>query len=347
LGNVKDAHMLEGAFEYQFHGQPEIIPTGHDGWHDGWLSPGHGNLPVSGLSGPGHPHSAIPSSSQASSQTLVGNPGGFQIDLLWDSSVANAPSGFRQAVIDAATNLADHFTNDEVVNIHVGWGEVGSSRISSSALGESESYGYLTDYATVAGALHAPGAANDPTTSQFFVTSAEAQTFNLISPTSSSVDGYVGFGTLSHTGYSWDYNTSTSPLGAKQFDFQAVVQHEISEVMGRIGMEGQVFNNAPTYTPLDLFNFKSQGTLELSGNGGYFSNDAGLTNLGTFNNATHYGGDIADWASATSPTQSGTLTTSGKFYDAFDAFGWPGYVGELTTSDISELAALGYKLPTV
>ena len=342
--------MLEGAFEYEFHGQPEILPTSHDGWHDGWLSPGHGHFPaVSGVSGPGHPSSTVPSSSLASGQTLVGSPGGFQIDLLWDSSVANAPIGFQQAVIGAATNLANHFTNDEVINIHVGWGEVGGSRISSGALGESESYGYLTDYATIAGALHAPAAANDPTTSQFFVTSAEAKTLNLVSATSSSVDGYVGFGTLSHTGYSWDYNTSSFPLGAKQFDFQAVVQHEISEVMGRIGMEGHIVNNAPTYTPLDLFNLKSPNTLELSGNGGYFSTDGGQHNLGTFNNASHYGGDIADWASATSPTQSGTqgLTTPGKYDDAFDAFGWPGYVGQLTTSDVSELAALGYKLPTV
>ena len=42
------------------------------------------------------------------------------------------------------------------------------------------------------------------------------------------------------------------------------------------------------------------------------------------------------------------LTTTGKHYDAFDAFAWPGYVGQLTTSDINELVALGcYKLPTV
>jgi hypothetical protein len=352
--------MLEAAFEYQFHGQPEIIPTSHDGWHDGlgppqaiptshdgWLSPGQGHLDMSGMSGPGHPSSTHPSTatSLASNQTLVGTPGGFQIDLLWDPSVANAPSGFKTAVVDAATNLANLFTNDEVINMHIGWGEVGGTRISSNSLGESESYGYLSDYATVAGALHAPAAANDPTTSQFFVTSAEAKTLGLVSATSGSVDGYVGFGTLSHTGYSWDYNTSTSPLGAKQFDFQAVVQHELSEVMGRIGMGGQTVNHAPTYTPLDLFNFKSANTLELSANGGYFSNDGGLANLGTFNNASLYGGDVADWASATSPTQSGTqgLTTTGKHYDAFDAFAWPGYVGQLTTSDISELVALGYQ----
>ena len=59
--------MLEGAFEYEFHGQPEILPTVHDGWHDGWLSPGHGHFPaVSGVSGPGHPNSTVPSSSLAS-----------------------------------------------------------------------------------------------------------------------------------------------------------------------------------------------------------------------------------------------------------------------------------------
>jgi hypothetical protein len=276
---------------------------------------------------------------------LVGTPGGFQIDLLWDPSVANAPNGFTTGVVAAATHLANLFTNDEVVNIHVGWGEVGGTRLSSNSLGESESYGYLTDYATVAGALHAPAATNDPTTSQFFVTSAEAKTLGLISTTQTSVDGYIGFGTLSHTGYSWDFNTSKSPIGANQFDFQAVVEHELSEVMGRIGMEGQTVSHAPTYTPLDLFNFKSPSNLELSANGGYFSNDRGATNLGSFNNASLSGGDIADWASATSPTQSGTLTTTSNHYDAFDAFAWPGHVGQLTTSDISELVALGYKPP--
>jgi len=357
--------MFDKAFEYEFHGQPEVIPFSHDGWHDGWLSPGHGHLIDSstvsvlgnisgGSPSPGSTLSSSSfashhSSSLASNQTLVGSPGGLQIDLLWDSSVAHAPSGFKTAVTEAATDLTTLFSNNEVINLHVGWGEVAGFRLPSNALGESASNGYLTDYATVAGAVHAPAAGNDPTTSQFFVTSAEAKALGLTSATSSSVDGYVGFGTLSRTGYSWDYNTSTSPVGANQFDLQAVAQHEISEVMGRIGMEGQIVNGHPTYTPLDLFNFSSLNTLELSANGGYFSSDGGHTNLGTYNNASLYGGDIADWASATSPTQSGTqgLTTPGNYYDAYDAFAAPGYVGQVTNSDINEMAALGYALRSV
>src|SRR6185312_2790223 len=180
--------------------------------------------------------------------------------------------------------------------------------------------------------------------SQFFVTNAEAKALGLVTPTSNSIDGYIGFGTLSRTGYSWDYDTSTSPLGAHQFDLQAVVQHEMTEVMGRIGTEGQIVNGHPTYTPLDLFNFASPNALELSANGGYFSNDGGHTNLGNYNNAFLYGGDIADWASANSPAESGTLTTPGNEYDAYNAFTAPGYDGVVTNSDMSEMAALGYAL---
>ena len=350
---------------FEFHGQPEhLIPQSHDGEHEGWPSPAHEHLSdnsdvsvlgnvsarsvISGGSQQGH-GSAPPSSSLfASNQTLVGTPGGLQIDLLWDSSVASAPSGFKAAVTEAATDLTKLFSNDEVINLHVGWGEVAGSRLPSNVLGESVSSGYLTDYATVAGEVHAPAAANDPTTSQFFVASAEAKALGIVNPTSSSVDGYIGFGTLGRTGYSWNYNASPSSLGANQFDFQAVVQHEVSEVMGRIGMEGQVVNGKPTYTPLDLFNYNSPNTLELSASGGYFSNDGGHTNLGTFNDASSHGGDIGDWASATSPTQSGTqgLTTPGNYYDAYDAFVAPGYIGQVTTSDVSEMAALGYALRT-
>ena len=353
--------MLEKAFEFESHGQPEVIPLGHDGWHDDWLSPGHGHQidyssasvlgHTSGKSGAGADSTVSSSSwgshSSASDPTLVGSPGGLQIDLLWDSSVAHAPSGFKTAVTEAATYLTKLFSNDEVINLHVGWGEVAGAPLSSGALGESASNGYLTDYATIAGALHAPAAGNDPTASQFFVTSAEAKALGLVAPTLHSVDGYVGFGTLTSTGSSWDYDTSASPIGAHQFDLQAVAQHEITEVMGRIGMEGQIVNGNPTYTPLDLFNFHSPNTLELSANGGYFSNDGGHANLGTFNNASLYGGDIADWASAMSPTQSGTLTTPGNNYDAYDAFTAPGYVGVVTNSDNTEMAALGYALPTV
>jgi len=285
--------------------------------------------------------------------TLVGSSHGLQIDLVWDSSVSKAPSGFMQAIIDAAAYYTTIISTREVITIHVGYGEIDGSSLSPNALGESESYGYLTNFSTVTAALGHDNfvfsAGNEPTGSQFFLTSAEAKALGLVNPTS-GLDGYVGFGSLSGTGYSW--NTAASPTGAnsntgaKQFDLQSVALHEISEVMGRIGMEGASVNGKSTDTPLDLFNYQSHGVLELSGNGGYFSTNDGTTHLGTFNNASLNGGDIADWASATSTTQSNTvgLPSGVKVYDAFDAFGFPGYNGDISQSDVLVLTALGYKL---
>jgi hypothetical protein len=286
--------------------------------------------------------------------TLVGSPHGLQIDLVWDSSVSKAPSGFIQAVIDAAAYYTTLIATHEVIKIDVGYGEIAGSPLASNALGESESYGYLSNYSTVTAALAHDGfifstTTNEPTGSQFFITSAEAKALGLVNPTT-GLDGYVGFGTLSGTGYSWNTaasaNGSNTGTGPNQFDLQSVALHEISEVMGRIGMEGATVNGKPTDTPLDLFNYQSQHALELSGTGGYFSIDGGTTHLGTFNNASLNGGDIADWASSTSTTQSNTvgLPSGVNVYDAYDAFGFPGYNGDVSRSDILELTALGYKL---
>jgi hypothetical protein len=281
--------------------------------------------------------------------TLVGSATGLQFDLIWDSSVANAPRGFMQAIAAAAKEYSALFSNKAVIAIDVGYGEIAGSPLPSNALGASASYGYLTDYATVTTALSGNGfafsATNEPTTSQFFVTSADAKAMNLVNPVS-GLDGYMGFSDLSGTGYSW--NTATGhngSIGPTQFDLQAVAEHEISEVMGRVGMEGYtIINGQPTYTPLDLFNFQNPGVLELSANGGYFSVNNGRINLGNYNNAAANGGDIADWASSTSITQSNTLGLARRSYDAYDAFTFPGVHGQVSLSDIIEDAALGYRL---
>ncbi len=286
--------------------------------------------------------------SSAPPPTLVGSSSGLQIDLVWDSSVSKAPSGFMQAVIDAAQYYTTLFANREAITIDVGYGEIAGTPLSPGALGESESYGYLTNYSTVTAALSHDGfafsATNEPTNSQFFISTAEAKALGLANPTT-GLDGYIGFSTLSGTGYSW--NTAATTTGsnagtaANQFDLQSVALHEISEVMGRIGMEGAIINGKATDTPLDLFNYQSNGVLALSSNGGYFSTNDGSTGLGTFNNAALNGGDIADWA-----TQSNTqgLPSGVNVYDAYDAFAFAGANGDTSQSDVLELNALGYKL---
>ena len=300
--------------------------------------------------------------------TLVTSTGShLEFNLIWDSSVANLGSN-ETAFMNAMSNVAKYYetlfttSKTEVINIQVGWGEINGQSLPAGALGASESNGYLTNYSTVTNGLIASSggaitsgsfhASNEPTGAQFFISSAEAKGFGLISPTSTGIDGYIGFGTLSGTGSSWNFTSSAatgqgSGTGASQFDFQGVAQHEISEVMGRIEMEGHTtFNGRATYTPLDLFNFDSAGHLVLSSGdngstqvGSYFSIDSGVHALGDFNDG-YKGGDIADWASYSSDTQSQTGLSSG-YQDAFDAFGYPGVNTDLSGADQFVMETLG------
>lgn len=270
-------------------------------------------------------------SATAPAATMVGNANGLEFDLVWDSSVAKAPSGFETAIIGAAQHIASLFSNRMIVSVDVGYGEIDGSALGAGALGESESYGYLLNYGTVTSALGAQGyafaASNEPTSGQFFTTSAETKAFGLINPLSTSPDGFVGFS----KSYPMYCGTSGTP-SASQFDLYGIAEHELTEVMGRIGVENTYkFNGKATYTPFDLFNYSQPGVLSLSAKGGYFSTDNGVTNRGAFNNAAANGGDIADWSSIVAN-------------DAFDAFTSPGSVPAMTSNDALAVAALGYKL---
>ncbi len=290
----------------------------------------------------------------------------LEFNLIWDSSVGTMGAN-QQAFMTAVENVAYYYSSLftetsyaaakgplEVINIHVGWGEVNGQGLPGNALGASETNGYLTNWGTVTG--HLPGYSFNATNegqvqgAQFFISSAEAKGFGLILPNSTSTDGYIGFG----SGVNWYFGDSSSTgqiIGgtAGQYLLGSVAQHEISEVMGRIEMEGtSTFNGQKTFTPLDLFNFSAgswngiAATLALgsgaSGGPSYFSHNNGQTVDGWFNDGT-LGGDIADWASASYPGQSGTGLTGG-LQDAFDAFGYPnGYAassGTVTGSDLSQ-----------
>jgi hypothetical protein len=301
--------------------------------------------PVSAASAPSINSGAGGASGAPPAPTLVGSASGLQFELIWDASVAAAPRGFVQAVVDAAKLYSSLFSNKEVIAIDVGFGEIAGAPLAPDALGQSASFGYLTDYPTVTSVLQGDGfrfpAANEPTDAQFFITSADAKTMGLVDPVA-GLDGFVGFSDLSGIGFSW--NTRGTATGPTQFDLQAVAEHEISEVMGRLGFGGVDIAGQPTYTPLDLFDYQSKGVLALSPNGGYFSVDNGRTNLGNFNDAAQIGGDIGDWASFPSSAQAGTIGLNPRAYDAYDAFTFPGQNGQVSLSDVIEDAALGYRL---
>src|SRR5579871_2165655 len=273
--------------------QPMLFEVGHE--HEHGLSLGMKYLidDAGYVTSAAHGLAVGHAASTAPAPTLIKVIGDrLEIRLLWDASTDGAPTGFRRAVIAAAEVYVQEFgqsngiVGTEIINIGVGYGEVGGSPMSADALGESEGAQYLTNYATVTHALEGEGyrfvAANEPRGAQFLIASAEAKALGLVDPTA-GLDGFVGFSTLAGTGYHW--NMAGYGTRHHQIDLQAIVWHEVSEVMGRIGLEGEIINGQPTYTPLDLFDFQRPGELALSTDGGYFSLDNGRTPLGRFNDA--------------------------------------------------------------
>ena len=87
------------------------------------------------------------------------------------------------------------------------------------------------------------------------------------------------------------------------------------------------------FTPLDLFRYQSPNVRDLTTTAGYFSTMdgiGGVTNVNAYNNPQN-GGDAADWA-------------SNVLNDSYDAFGTPGVVTHVSSTDLLEVASLGYTL---
>ena len=289
--------------------------------------------------GPGGSGGAAGGASPAS--TLVGNAHGLEIDLIWDSSVTSAANwkAIESSVIFAAEIFTSLFTNHDVLNIAVGFGEVAGSALQAGALGESASLGYLVpNDGTVDAALgaadaqlvhaglmspNAVSALDGVAGASFFITSADAKALGLVDP-AAGLDGFIGL-------------SNTAPIsfghlfaGRSQYDAIGIAAHELSEVMGRVGLEGASlgpFNDV--YTPLDEFRYTAPGLPDLVPSAGYFSLNDGRTELLPFNDPNN-GGDAADWATARSTRDN-----------AFDAFSPPG-PAFVTPVDILTMVALGY-----
>lgn len=240
---------------------------------------------------------------------------------------------------NAVNYLDSEFSNPVTINLHVGYGEIAGGALSSGALGESDSsmtpvsYSQLlaglsadTTTSTVAGAV-ATLPAGSPVSGGYWVTTADAKALGLLSGSSSAIDGYIGFSSTA----AFTYNDA-SGVAAGTYDFNGVVLHEISEVMGRQLLTGdRVGSTAHAYDALDLFHYSAAGTRDFSATtAGYLSANGGATNLGTFN--TNPGGDAGDWASSVTN-------------NAFDAFSSSGVVNAVTANDLTEMNVMGWTPP--
>jgi hypothetical protein len=268
----------------------------------------------------------------------------LNINPVFDSSITSLSnaSTIESAFDQVAADYAKSFSNSATVNIDVSWGKVDGMSLPSSAVGASVDplYGYFT-YSQVRAFLTnsarsnpsdralATSVSNLPATSpsgmsRFVIPSAEMKALGLISGSSSSFDGYIGF---AGSASSYSFNPSAG-IKAGTYDFEAVAAHEIDEVLGRIsGLE----SSSPSFaTPFDLDRFSAQGTRSFSYNAqAYFSINGGATDLGNFNNSP-YGGDRSDW-----------LTLAGST-DVQDAFVSTGQSLNITAADLTGLDVIGW-----
>ncbi|MDA8094118.1 MAG: NF038122 family metalloprotease [Betaproteobacteria bacterium] len=245
----------------------------------------------------------------------------LNFNLSYDPSVSSAPAGFVPAFQSATQFYATHFSDPITVNLQVGWGEVANAPLGSNVLGESATnaqgpytFGQVkaalsADAKTASDATALAHLVNPAADSAFAVATAQEKALSLLPGNASGSDGAVGFG----SGVNWNFaNTTPAP---SQFDFVAVAEHEISQVMGRYSLWGMCTN---CYSVLDLFRTGAGGT--------NFSIDGGSTVINTFN--TNPAGDLGDWAGLTP--------------DAYNAFATAGVKLPVSPGDLTALDVIGY-----
>ena len=262
----------------------------------------------------------------------------MNLNITYDQNTLNtAPSGFFSAVNYVVSLFDVTFTNNVTVNIEIGYGTFPYDNSTVPALGESMQNGLVWgNYSQTRQALineGAPGSSTLPLSSPLsgglVLDSAQEKALGLIGP-SSALDGWVGIAsdaTLTSIGASWSYSATAAP-GSNQYYLVGVLEHEITEVMGRtsyLDVRGE-------YGVMDLYRYRAPGIRQTgTGSPAYFSTDGGTTNLDNWN--TLASGDIGDWAGSAGA-------------DAFLAFSPSGQIDGLSTTDITLMEALGWTMTT-
>jgi hypothetical protein len=290
---------------------------------------------------------------------------GLVIDVNYDPSVTSLMTSDPTLYTDytSAVQMAVQFYESEItdpitVTIDFGWGEAdnhastsgGASSFTVQDVSYSQLYNALkatdkTSAVQLAAVASLP--TSDPTSGGTWqVSSLEEEALGLI-PADSASQGWVGLGNT--TPWSW---SQTSVAGGS-LDAVGILEHEISEVLGRSDDGGTNGSETNVFEPLDLFRYTAADGLATDAPGApagprdepfVTSYNANAYSYFSYNGTTvtlpydtpaqvAAGDDVADWNSVPG--------------DAYDGIASSGVANQVSTTDLEEMNVLGYDLVSV
>jgi hypothetical protein len=247
------------------------------------------------------------------------------------ANAAAAQAAWRAAAAVFTSNFTDNIHINIIVDAVPGTDVFGESNTSLLSLPYANLRALVVADATTPNDNTAIGPGGsmttaDPTggTGTWWLTRAQAKALGLI-PDDQSNDGTTTFG-------AGNPFTFSGPIAPGTSDFQGIAGHEISEVMGRLGLSGgSLGSTANSYSLIDNFSYTAAGMKGLVGGpGNQFSIDNGTTLLKLWNDPTVNHLDSRDWAPGTN--------------DAFNQFSDPGVVNAVSDVDLKLLDVIGYDL---
>ena len=250
------------------------------------------------------------------------------------ANAAAAQAAWNAAAGVFTTNFTDNIHINITVDAVAGTGVFGQSNTGLISTSYANLRNLVVADATTASDAIAIGAGGsmtvaDPATGThtWWVSRSQAKAIGLIADDLSN-DGTTTFG----AGNSFSF--SGTP-GAGFYDFKGIAAHEISEVMGRLGLKGgTIGGNVNSHSLTDDFSYTAATVKDINGgaNNNFSIND-GTTLLKLWNNNVANGLDSRDWASGTN--------------DAFNQFSSSGVVNPVSAVDLQLMDVIGYDLVAV